>query len=198
MHVLRSAWRQIKDFSALGGEATYLWPRWIVLRGIGVVYVLIFWGIIVEGNALIGPAGLAPVERFCETLRSIFPNGLERFIRAPSLFWLSTSPSMIAALKWCGMSAAAALVLNLWPRLALFVCWAVFLSFVSTWQLFSPTIIDQLLLETALLSIVFAPAGLRPGLGAANPPRTIAVFMMRWLLFRSSRYSSISRCHVSR
>ena len=184
MHVLRSAWRQLKDFAALGGDATYLWPRWIVLRGVGLVYVLIFAGTIAEGSALIGPAGLAPVEGFCAMLRGIFPHALERFIRAPSLFWVSTSPAMIAGLTWCGLGAAVALVLNLWPRMALFICWAIFLSFVSTWQLFSPTIIDQLMLETALLGIVFAPAGLRPGLGAASPPRALAVFMLRWLLFR--------------
>jgi hypothetical protein len=184
MHVLRIAWRQIKDFSALGGDATYLWPRWIVLRAVGLVYLLIFWGILVEGRALIGPHGLAPVEGYCAMLRTIFPNSIERFIRAPSLFWLSSGPAMIAVLPWCGLAAAIALVLNLWPRLALFACWAAFLSYVSTWHLFSPTIIDQLMLETALLSIVFAPAGLRPGLGAASPPRTLAVFMMRWLLFR--------------
>ena len=34
------------------------------------------------------------------------------------------------------------------------------------------------------LCIAFAPAGLRPGLGKASPPRPIAVFAMRWLLFR--------------
>ena len=50
--------------------------------------------------------------------------------------------------------------------------------------MFSPTIIDQLLLETALLCIFFAPAGLRPGLGSKSPPRAIATFMLRWLLFR--------------
>jgi hypothetical protein len=40
------------------------------------------------------------------------------------------------------------------------------------------------MLEVALLCIPFAPAGLRPGLGAQSPPRPLALFMMRWLLFR--------------
>jgi hypothetical protein len=68
--------------------------------------------------------------------------------------------------------------------MALFVCWLVFLSFVSTWQLFTSAIVDPLMLEVALLSIPFAPAGLRPGLGALSPPRPIAVFAVRWLLLR--------------
>jgi len=40
------------------------------------------------------------------------------------------------------------------------------------------------MLETALLCLPFAPAGLRPGFGERSPPRPLAVFMMRWLLFR--------------
>jgi hypothetical protein len=184
MYVLKAAWRRIRDFAGMGGDATYLWPRWLVLRGVGLVYVLVFAGISVEGSALIGPNGVAPVARFCEIVAGLFPNVIERFIRAPSLFWISTAPGTIDGLAWCGMGAAIALVLNLWPRMALFICWLILLSFVSTWQIFSPTIIDQLMIETALLCIPFAPAGLRPGLGASTPPRAIALFMMRWLLFR--------------
>ena len=91
---------------------------------------------------------------------------------------------MITFLAWAGLAAAAALVLNLWPRLALFGCWLVFVSFVTTWRVFTPAQLDRLMLETALLCIPFAPAGLRPGLGRDSPPRPIAVFMLRWLLFR--------------
>jgi hypothetical protein len=58
------------------------------------------------------------------------------------------------------------------------------LSFVSTWAEFSPAQLDALLLEAALLSIPLAPPGIRPGLGAAHPPRPLAVFLMRWLLLR--------------
>ncbi len=40
------------------------------------------------------------------------------------------------------------------------------------------------MIEAALLCIPFAPAGLRPGLGADSLPRPIALFMARWLLLR--------------
>ena len=39
-------WHRVKDFSGLEGDATYLWPRWIVLRAVGFVFVLVFAGII--------------------------------------------------------------------------------------------------------------------------------------------------------
>ena len=173
----------MKDFSGLG-DATYLWPRWLVLRAVGLVFVLVFAGIIEEGQVLIGPHGLTPLAKFFEQHRPLFSSGLEAFLRAPSLFWADSSAGMITVLAWGGLLAAVAVVLNLAPRLALFGCWLIFLSFVSTWGVFSGSQVDQLMLETGLLCLPFAPAGLRPGLGAASPPRPIAVFMMRWLLFR--------------
>jgi len=83
-----------------------------------------------------------------------------------------------------GLLAAVALVLNLWSRMALFICWLTLLSFARVWLVFSEPQVDWLMLEVALLSIPFAPAGFRPGLGARSPPATITLFMMRWLLFR--------------
>ncbi|MSU23143.1 MAG: hypothetical protein EXS32_04885 [Opitutus sp.] len=178
------AWRQVREFSALGGDATYFWPRWFVLRAVGVVYLFVFAGVIAQGQALLAPNGLAQLDEFFAQIGKTFPNALEGFLHAPSLFWLNTSTGMIATLGWLGMAAAVALVLNLWPRMALFVCWLVFLSFVSTWRAFSPAQLDKLMLEVALLCLPFAPAGFRPGLGGTSPARPIAVFMVRWLLFR--------------
>jgi len=181
---LGCVWRRLKDFAGLGGDATYLWPRWIVLRAVGIVYVIIFAGIISEGQALIGPHGLAPIAELLGKMQRAFPHSLEPLVLAPSLFWLGSGTGMIAALEWIGLAAAIALILNLWPRMALFVCWLIFLSFVAAWGIFSPAQLDDLMLETALLCIPFAPAGFRPGLGAASPPRPIAIFTIRWLLFR--------------
>ena len=170
----------------MGTGATYLWPRWIVLRCVGIVYVFIFMGVIAEGQALIGPNGIAcPCRSFLETVAKVSSNPVEMLLRAPSVFWFGTGTGMIAALqRLVGLAAAIAVVLNLWPRMALFGCWLILLSFVSSWQVFSSTVIDEVMIETALICIAFAPAGLRPGLGARSPPRAIAVFMMRWLLFR--------------
>ena len=168
----------------MSGDATYLWPRWLVLRAVGLVYIFIFAGIITEGRALIGPAGIAPLAAYFAELKKILPGTIEAFFGSPSLLWFNSSTGMIATLAWVGLAAAIALVLNLAPRLALFACWLVFLSFVTTWNSFSPAQLDGLMLEAALLCIPFAPPGFRPGLGADSPPRPLAVFMMRWLLFR--------------
>ncbi len=175
---------RLSEFAGVQGDATFFWTRWLVLRAVGVVFLFVFAGIIVEAQAILAPNGIAQLREFFDQARKVVPNPIEAFIRAPSLFWINTSPTMISTLAWGGMVAAIAVVLNVWPRMALFLCWLLFLSFASAWRTFSPAQLDGLMLETALLCIPFAPAGLRPGLGLKSPPRPIALFMMRWLLLR--------------
>jgi TPR repeat protein len=190
---LARAWRQIKDFAGYETDATYLWPRWLVLRAVGLVFVVVFSGIIDESAALIGPHGLAPLSGLIAQLKDADPSALVAFLKAPTLFWFNSAPGLIAALQWGGLLAALCVVLNLWPRMALFVCWLCLLSYVNGWVIYSDMQVDYLLLEVTLLCLPFAPAGFRPGLGAQSPPRRIALFMMRWMLFRVMFETGLSK-----
>lgn len=190
---ITGVWRLLKDFAGLGGEATYLWPRWLVLRAVGLVYIVIFAGIIAESSALIGPQGVMPLADTLAQLRTEYPNLWEAVRHTPTLFWLNQGPAMIAALEWTGLVAAVGLVLNFWPRLMLFVCWLCLLSFARGWVVFSDPQVDWLMLEVALLAIPFAPAGWRPGLGAHSSPRPLVLFMLRWLLFRVMFESGLAK-----
>ena len=180
----RKAWRRACASFGFGGYSTFFLTRWLVLRAIGAIFVIVFAGVIADQAALIGPHGIFPLADFLREWREKYPNPIEAFLRAPSLFWLGANSFAIAAVAWSGLGSAVALVLNLWPRLTLFGCWVCLLSFVTTWRGFTATQVDQLMLETALLCIPFAPAGLRPRLGATSPPAPAAVFLVRWLLFR--------------
>jgi hypothetical protein len=124
-----------------------------VLRGVGFVYVIIFAGILQEGRALVGPRGLSHIADYCALADKVLPNGFVRVLRVPSLFLLNSDPTMISALQWCGLVAAIALVLNLWPRLALFACWASLVSFVGVWRELSSTLNDPLMLTLPNIKI---------------------------------------------
>ena len=166
------AWQRLKDFSGAGGDATYLWPRWIVLRAVGLVYLFVFGGIIREGQALVGPRGIAPLAEFFAQLHQAFPNPLQAFLRAPSFFWINHDGGMVTLLSWLGFAAAVALVLNLWPRMTLFACWAIFVSFVSTWRVFSPA---QLARRSPIRKLTWLLAG--PGIiwqSATRPAKSSA------------------------
>ncbi|MBI3543695.1 MAG: lipase maturation factor family protein [Deltaproteobacteria bacterium] len=175
--------RACVDFAGYGGEATYLWPRWLFLRLVGVVFIFVFAGWIIEGPALVGPGGVEPIGDFLDSVLKQDPS-LARFVFMPTVFWLSSGAKAITVAGATGLLAAVALVLNLWPRLALFVCWLIQVSFVSACRELAPAQLDGLVLELALLSIPFAPRGLRPGLGRDSPPHRFATFCLRWMVFR--------------
>ena len=83
-----------------------------MLRAVGIVFVVIFSGIIAESSALIGPNGLLPLPRLLEQARADHTGMLDTLLHRPSVFWINADPAMIAAVEWGGLLAAVALVLN--------------------------------------------------------------------------------------
>jgi len=87
-------------------------------------------------------------------------------------------------LCWVGLAASLLLMLNLWPRGMLLTCFVCFLSFVSAAQDFSGYQSDGMLLEAGAIALFFAPKGLRPGFGWADPPSRASLFLLQWEWFR--------------
>jgi hypothetical protein len=160
-----------------------LWPRWIFLRCLGVIFLSVFDSLAFQIQGLIGPRGILPAGAYLASVARVLP-GAVRFWEVPTVLWLGTSRGALTALVWIGLVASVLLILNLWPRLSLAVCLAAFLSFISAAQDFSSYQSDGMLLEAAFLSLFFAPRGLRPGLGAARPPSRASLFLLRWEWFR--------------
>src|SRR6185312_11343548 len=110
--------------------------------------------------------------------------GAAKFWFAPSLFWLSTGNAWLMAVCWLGLFAAVLLVLNLWPRGMLAVCFVCFLSFVAAAGDFSGYQSDGMLLEAGFIALFFVPPGLRPGWGETHPPSRASLFLLQWEWFR--------------
>lgn len=161
----------------------HLLSRWIVLRGLGLIYFSAFYSLIFQIKGLIGPDGILPASDYLEVLPRYFP-GIKRFWFAPTLFWFSSGNHILMFVCWLGVAASVAVVLNLWPRATLFICLICFLSFVSAAQDFSSYQSDGMLLEAGFIALFFAPPGLRPGLGAMHPPSRASLFLLRWEWFR--------------
>ncbi len=91
---------------------------------------------------------------------------------------------MLMAMTWLGLIAAVCTVVNLWPRLSVFVCFVCFLSFVSSSSDFSSYQSDGMLLEAGFISLFLAPPGLRPGWGAKHAPIRASYFLLLREWFR--------------
>jgi hypothetical protein len=103
---------------------------------------------------------------------------------APTLFWISASDAALMAVTLLGAAASVLLVLNVAPRACIVVAGVCFLSFIGSAQDFASYQSDGMLLEAAFISFFLAPRGLRPGLGAQDPPSRFAVFLLVWEWFR--------------
>ena len=77
------------------------------------------------------------------------------------------------------MLGSLLLVLHLWPRGMLIICFVCFLSFVSAAQDFAGYQSDGMLLEAGFIALFFSPPGFRPGLTSHNlHPATRASFVL--------------------
>src|SRR5262249_40642151 len=99
----------------------------------------------------------------------------------------------IELVSGAGLVAAALLLVNVAPRAAAVAAWVCILSLMSAGQDFATFQHDSLLCETAFFAMFLAPAGLRPGLGAANPPARLALLLSRVLLLRLMIGSGIGK-----
>ena len=164
------------------GESRLI-PRWIFLRCLGAIYFSAFYSLAFQIRGLIGPEGILPAGSYLEAVAQSLGHW-QRVWYAPTVLWWSSGSGMLMALCWVGMAASVLLVMNLWPRGLLLVCFVCFLSFVSAAQDFSSYQSDGMLLEAGFISVFFAPPGLRPGLGRDHPSSRFSRFLLQWEWFR--------------
>ncbi len=165
------------------GDEGYLWPRWLFLRALGLIFFSAFFALAFQMRGLVGEQGILPAWRYLGRISAVF-GPLARVWFAPTLLWINSTDRALTVVVAAGLIASVLLVLNLWPRLTTALCTILFLSCIAALQDFSSYQSDGMLLEAGFLSIFFAPRGLRPGIGATDPPSRLSLFMLRWEWFR--------------
>ena len=148
-----------------------LWPRWLFLRGLGVIFFSAFYSLAFQIKGLIGARGILPAAAYLQEVARVLP-GVSRFWRVPTLLWIDSGDGVLTALVWTGLIASVLLVLNVWPRLTIGICLACFLSFIGAAQDFASYQSDGMLLEAGFLSLFFAPRGVAAG--ARERPAAVA------------------------
>jgi lipase maturation factor 1 len=171
----------------------HLWPRWIFLRGLGLIYFSAFYSLLFQIKGLLGPDGILPAGDYLQAVQATLHARGEALWYAPSLFWLGSSDRALMLVCWIGLAASVLLVVNLWPRGTLVVCFVCFLSFVTAAQEFSGYQSDGMLLEAGFIAMFFAPPGFWPGLGRALAPSRASLFLLRWEWFRIYFESGVAK-----
>ncbi|MFN2637755.1 MAG: lipase maturation factor family protein [Gemmatimonadaceae bacterium] len=161
----------------------HLWPRWLFLRALGLIFFSAFYSLAFQIHGLIGERGILPADYYLHQISSAL-GPVTRVWYAPTLFWLSAGDNALTAIVAAGLIASALLVVNVWPKLTVGLCTILFLSCIAGLQDFSSYQSDGMLLEAGFLSVFVAPSGMRPGLGATKPPSRFSMFMLQWEWFR--------------
>jgi len=179
-------------FDSERGAVDRLIPRWLFLRALAGIYFSAFYSLVFQIRGLIGPQGILPSSEYLQAVAHSLSRSRGLWY-APTLLWLSSGSHMLTALCWIGMVASLLLLLNIWPRGMLMICFVCFLSFVAAAQDFSGYQSDGMLLEAGFISLFFAPSGFRPGFGHASPPSRAGLFLLQWEWFRIYFESGVAK-----
>ncbi len=157
----------------------YWLARFVLQRGLAVVYLVAFLVAVRQFRPLAGEDGLSPLgDRLDATA----------FRDRPSLFRLVPDDRAVALAAWTGvaLSAVALLAGPYWlpdglatpAAMALWATlWLLYLSFVNAGGVFYGYGWESMLLETGFLAVFL-------GAGSAGPP-VIVIWLLKWVLFRN-------------
>ena len=165
---------------------TYFLTRWLFLRLMGIIYLIAFASLWTQIHGLAGSRGIFPAEEFMNLVRtvSLEHNGWHAIWLTPTLCWFSASDGFLTFLCAGGVVLSLLVIAGVATAPALAFLWAFYLSLSAVCNVFLHFQWDALLLETGFLAIFFAPCQLVPRLSKESPPPRLALWMLRWLLFR--------------
>lgn len=187
---IKATLRRIFSPGQPGGPG-HLWPRWLFLRALGLIFFSAFYSLAFQIEGLVGPNGILPAHEYLTILKDHV--GLLRYWFAPTLLWLGNGSLALHVLVWAGLLASVGLVFNVWPRGTIAVALVAYLSFVAAARNFADYQSDGMLLAAGFVSLFFAPAGFRPGLGESRPPSPASLFLLQWEWFRIYFESGVAK-----
>jgi predicted DCC family thiol-disulfide oxidoreductase YuxK len=157
-------------FGPVIAPASYVRVQWLFWKMLGAIYCAAFLSLAVQIAGLIGSKGILPAGAYLSRISEAL--GSSRYWNFPTVFWV-TGSSDLALLLVCVAGAVFSILLmaGALQRIALVVCYVLYLSLTTVGQDFLAFQWDILLLETGFLAIFL---GFSP----------LIVWLFRWLLFR--------------
>ena len=159
-----------------------VFSRWLFLRGLGCIYLIAFVSLWVQIHGLIGSNGILPVENY---LTAVYQQlGVKGYHIVPTLLWLNSTDLFLNLICAGGVVLSIVLIAGFIPTITLIGLWVLYLSLVTTGQVFLSFQWDVLLLETGFLAIFLSPFIIRDRTSRAAYISLPILLLLRWLLFR--------------
>lgn len=157
---------------------TYDSVQYVFLKVLAAIYLIAFVSFGWQVTGLIGQHGILPLTSFLGRAREVLGGSAYRIL--PMVFWADASDAALKLACFAGAVAAVFVFIGKGWRIALTVCYVLYLSLVHAGQDFMSYQWDMLLLEVGFLTIFL---GWHP----------ILVWLYRWLLFRLMFLSGVAK-----
>ncbi|HEY4395230.1 MAG TPA: lipase maturation factor family protein [Polyangia bacterium] len=157
--------------------------RFVVLRLLGLVYLMAFLTLVCQGPALLGPHGLLPIDSFLAEVATEAGSRAGAFWQLPSLFWLGAGDGALRAAGLLGVALAAAMLAGYANAITLAILCALQISISNVGQTFYGFGWELQLVETGFLCIFLCPL-LDPRPFPRRPPPRAVIWLLRWLAMR--------------
>src|SRR5690348_11418006 len=100
----RAADRLARDDPSAHGD----WlTRFVMLRLLGLCYLMAFLTLANQGPALLGAHGLLPLPQFLDAVTAELGSRAAGFAQLPSIFWLADGDTALRVAGWTGVALAA-------------------------------------------------------------------------------------------
>ncbi len=161
---------------------TYRIASCLLVRGIGLTYLIAFLSLWTQILGLAGEQGISPARLWLDNVGAQL--GTERFWAVPTLFWIDAGDGALIGLCVAGTLLAALVLGGLFTGPCLALLWIAYLSLVSVCRPFLNFQWDILLLEAGFLALFIAPWRWRCRIPCARAAPRPAIWLTAWLLFK--------------
>lgn len=163
--------------------AAYWLTRFVLLRLLGLVYLVAFLVAADQIVPLIGHDGLLPADKFLQRVGQHFGSSAAGFKNLPSVFWWNVTDPWLRGAAWVGVGLSSLVLCGFANALIMLLLWGLYLSFVHVGQLWYSYGWETQLLETGFIAVFLCPLW-DPRPFARTRPALVALWLYRWLIFR--------------
>jgi hypothetical protein len=166
------------------GAPSYWLTRFVILRALGLVYVVAFAIVVNQWQPLLGSRGLLPARELLEAVAASHGRSVFTFLRLPTLFLFESSDAAFRTFGYVGLALSLCLLLGYANVPLLFALWILYMSYVHAGRTFYGYGWEILLLETGFLAIFLAPLLRMSPFPRGDPPSPMVILLLRWVVFR--------------
>lgn len=161
---------------------SYALSAWFFVRALSLIYIIAFVSLSFQAKGLFGPQGVLPIEQYLKAVEK--QTDENRFWQVPSIFWMNASEEAVVGVAIAGTVYAFLAFIGFAQGWMLFLCFVLYLSFVSTGQDFMSFQWDSLLLEVGFLALFIVPWKFQMQLTVMENPHWMVRGMFYVLLFK--------------